>query len=208
MSGTYLVIDEGPSKALTIACHHGWWKMVRTDIQRFSQLQGVHISNSASLFDTLLGSIMGILKCDEEAAMVFMGKRLVREKRGTFFAEEVLQLDEAIDLFDYNDREAVKGDIKKAGKNLDSFNDFVVELSTKRSEMAAAKKQRQDQNRPKVPRVLSQEEAAIYCPPNGHIWINNQCRKFHGHLEKSEYKRVFASYPEDGVEHEAYAEPV
>ena len=53
--------------------------------------------------------------------------------------------------------------------------------------------------------MLSQEEAAIYCPPNGHLWISNQKRSFHGHLEKSEYKRVFAIYIEDGPEHEQKA---
>ena len=158
---------------------------MRTDIQRFSVLQGVQISNSASLFDTLLASIIGILKCDEATAMTFMGKRLVREKRSTFFSEEVLQLDDAIDLFDYNDREHVKGDTKKEANQLDYLADFVVELSSKRTEMATAKKQKMDQNKPVLPRVLTQEEAAIYCPPNGHIWISNHKRSFHGHLEKS-----------------------
>ena len=81
---------------------------------------------------------MGILKCDEEAAMAFMAKRLVRDKRGTFFSQEVFQLDEAIDLFDYNDREHVKGDMKKAANKLDALDDFVVELSTKRGELASA----------------------------------------------------------------------
>ena len=57
-----------------------------------------------------------------------------------------------------------------------------------------------DQNKPVLPRVLTQEEAAIYCPPNGHIWISSQKRTFHGHFEKSEYRRVFANYMEDGAE--------
>ena len=66
-------------------------------------------------------------------------------------------------------------------------------------------KQRVALNKPRLPRILSQEEAAIYCPENGHIWINNQKRSFHGHLEKSEYKRVYANYSEDNVEHESVA---
>ena len=69
-----MVIDEGPTKALTLACHHAWWQMNRTDIQRFSQLQGLHIPSSASVFDTVLASIMGILKCDQETAMGYTGK--------------------------------------------------------------------------------------------------------------------------------------
>ena len=53
--------------------------------------------------------------------------------------------------------------------------------------------------------MLTQEEAAIYCPPNGHIWISNPKRSFHGSLEKSEYKGVFANYMEDGAASERAA---
>ena len=74
--------------------------------------------------------------------MGYMEKRLVREQRSTFFSEEVLQLDDAIDLFDYHDREHVKGDIKTAANKLDSLEDFVVELSAKRSDISSAKKKR------------------------------------------------------------------
>ena len=63
------------------------------------------------------------------------------EKHSGAFTEELMQLDAAIDLFDRNDQEGVKQDMRQAQNKLDSLDEFVVELSEKRQEMEGRKKQ-------------------------------------------------------------------
>ena len=128
MWGLYLVIDDGPCKVQDVAARNAWWKMPRTEVQKFSELFGVVISPSASLFETLTASIQGILKTDDETTLKYVGKRLVGEKLTSAFTDQFLQLDIAIDLVDRNDREGLKNDIKHAQKHVENIDEFIVEL--------------------------------------------------------------------------------
>ena len=67
-------------------------------------------------------------------------------------------------------------------------------------------KKKTDESRPQLPRVLTQPEAAIFCPPHGHVWVSNYTREFWGHLEKpGGLKRVRGQYVEDTEEAESAA---
>ena len=196
------MIDDGPCKVQDVAARNAWWKMPRTEVQRFSELFGVVITPSASLFDTLIASIQGILKTDDETTLKYVGRRLVREKVSSAFTDQLLQLDIAIDLVDQNDKEAFKHDIKHAQKQVENLDEFIVELAQHRQSMEVKKKKKMDANMPRLPRVLTQPEAALFCPPEGHIWVSNHRREFWGHLEKSGYRRVWDVYHEDSEEAE------
>ena len=73
-------------------------------------------------------------------------------------------LDVAMDFFEPQDRDALKSDIKAAEAKEESIADFTVELASQRQAMEKKKTQKFASQRPKVPHIYTQAEAAVWAP--------------------------------------------
>ena len=136
------MVDDGPTGALKVAANNVWWNISRNSICDFAGLDGIGISDSASLFEAAFAATKGVLKCSDEQALTFMGKRLAQDKNAQAFAAELMELDCAIELFDHTDQEALHNDTKAAARNLDTIENFEIELQGRRQYMAKAKKKK------------------------------------------------------------------
>ena len=187
-----MVIDNGPLPPLKLACKQAFWRLSKTEIQRFCANGGFKIASSASLFDTLMSAVERILGLTGEKALEVVAQRQCTQKHSQAFAEELLQMDAAIEIFDQADRQSLNDDMKGAQSKLDNIEDFKVQLAEARSTVFAAKRQKALKDRPVLPRVMSQEEAAVFAPPSAHVWISNYRTEWWGHFLK--YKRVWVPY--------------
>ena len=98
-------------------------------------------------------------------------------------------MDAAIEIFDASDKQSLNDDMKGAQSKLDNIEDFKVQLAEQRSSVLAAKRQKVLNDRPKLPRAIIQDEAAVFAPPRAHVWISNYRTEWWGHF--LDYKRVY-----------------
>ena len=187
-----MVIDFGPSTPLRVAANNCFWDMSRTNVQKFAELGEVFINGASSLFETLFQAVKGLLNCTDEEAMPIMGKRLADQNVSQAFADEMRGLDVAMDLFEPQDRDALKSDIKVAEAKEESIADFKVELASQRQTMEKKKKQKLASQRPKVPHIYTQVEAAVWAPAGCSVWLGTTRPEWWGHCPG--YRRVWQPY--------------
>ena len=152
-----------------LAAKAAFWKMNRGEIQKFVALKGVHVDKSASLFGTIFQAVMGVLKCNEARALEITSKRMATEKNSEWCAEQLLHMDDAVQLVDYNDKEKYKQANKAAEESQESINEFCEEFKLMKMDLRArqdkGKKRKGDPTRTPIPHCMSQPEAKLYVPP-------------------------------------------
>ena len=125
LSGVHMVVATiAPQNPITLAAKKAFWDLPRSEIIRFSKLKKVDISSGASLFQTLMEAVMGILKVDEVRAMKIVARRLPHDKNQLHFSDYLLGMDSGIELIVYHDKQQVQDEQKSVCYKLDGIEMF------------------------------------------------------------------------------------
>ena len=130
-----VVTTIAPQNPITLAAKSAFWYLPRSEIIRFSKLKKVDISSGASLFQTLMEAVMGILKVDEVQAMKIVARPLPHDKIQQHFSDNLLRMDSGIELIDYHDQQQVQDEQKSVCYKLDGIDNFRFELAQKRQDI-------------------------------------------------------------------------
>ena len=199
------MLRDGPAHPLVLAAKAAFWQMSRGEIIRFAALKGVHVEGGSSLFTTVLQAVMGVLKCPQERALEITSTRMATEKNSEWCAEQLLNMDEAVELIDHNDKEVYKQANKSAEEKQESMKVFCEEFQLMKQEQisknAKGKRRKGDPSRSPIPHIMGQEEATLYVPPSVSIWQCNVRREWWGHGVP--YKRVVSCWSTAEGESEA-----
>lgn len=193
-----LRLTRGPMHVLEIACYNAWWLMSRTVVTRFAALKQAAVDSGASLFEALLSVTKQILHFDDEQALDLVCKRLPAEWNATHYSERLLELDQALEVIDINDREEVKATQKQAESKLDDIGVFSGEYKQKRQAVTEAKASSGAKRRRRVassssgpsvlPKTIPQSEAKRWIPEGASVWRSNTRNEWWGHYPP--FKRV------------------
>ena len=196
---------QGPFAPSTYVLPLRFWGIGRTDIGRLGALKGSKMQDGASLFSALMKVTIDILDCDEDTALMRVGRRVPQTQNEQHVADMLTSIDAAIEVIDQNDRQLFKDEQKKAVTSSENMSNFLLEFQTRRAEVDGKlpeKRKKVDTSKPHLPKTIVQAEAACVVPPGSHIWLSNASPQWHGHLEP--YKRVWAKW-EGGEAQEAEA---
>ena len=116
--------------------------MTRPDIIRFSALRGVVVEGGHTLFQTLMQAVQGVLNVDEHRALDICKVRISNDRNAEHFAEQLLNLDEAISLIDTHDKEVYKEETNRAEMAQESMDGFVEEFRLMRQGLTTQKRKK------------------------------------------------------------------
>lgn len=206
--------DEEPlAKA---ACRQGFWKLDATFLRSLGQLQGVPFAGKATILEMLVSLIKHNLQVDDFQALGFVKHRVANQDAGMQFLQEVAELDEAMEVVDRHDVQAIEAHRKTARKSVDEHKSFVAEFGDRVRKAAppqpkAKNKSRQragvgrgnaDAKPDRIPLdiAIPQAEAKLYIPDGSHIWVDKFGGSWQGHLAPfPQVGRSFARHTEDGA---------
>ena len=186
------MLRDVPQHALNLAAKNAFWKMGRQDVAKYAKLMNITVSPGTTLFGALMEAVEGILKCSHERAVAIVSQRMAASQRDELFAENFLQMDEAIELIDKNDREVVAQEQKKAEDAKEEAMLFRKEFELARQRVGQPKKRQKADNRPPLPHTTDQATARVWVPPTCHIWLSNVKPEWWGHCHP--YVRVRSKY--------------
>ena len=118
------MLGQGPLNPLALCAWNAFWQMSTIEILKFADLQGIAIPGSSSLFGVLLKTVAGILKVTEERAMDTIKLRICVDSNSQSFSDVLLSCDDAVELKDHNDKEAVGLEMKGAVHKQDELENF------------------------------------------------------------------------------------
>ena len=119
-----MLIQDKPTDAITLACKFGCWDMCRTDILRVAIIKGVDTPSEGSQFETIMAAIICALQCSESEALEYAAQRLVSTTNDQRYADHLLNMDAAIEVVDYQDRQGVVDSQKAAIHERESVQMF------------------------------------------------------------------------------------
>ena len=169
--------------------------MPRLNVLKFAGLKGIGIPNSSTLFEVLLKSVMGILNLTEERAMDVIKVRISVDSNSQAFSGVLLSCDDAVELIDHNDKEAVGLEMKNAAQQAESNEAFVEEFRLMRiaqKDAGPKSKKKKGSGLVHLPHEISQVEAKQFLPPDCTIWCGNTRPEWWGHCPP--YKRIVESW--------------
>ena len=203
-------IEHGPAPVLECMARKAFWRMSRTQVSKFATLHGTEVPGAASLVDALQLVVQAVLGMDAAAALQVVSQRLGADDLPATWADEVLSIDEAAQVLDRPDAEAL-GNEQKELRNMEEGRDhfrreyrkkkFDVRAMAESKMTAAAKKKAKAKSAPSpLPSGIAQKDVKVYCPPGAYIWRSNGRPQWNGHLPPR--RRVHGSWSAETGEDE------
>jgi hypothetical protein len=194
-----------------LACRRAFWNLNRTFVMEVGLNRGIEVERGVSIFDTLFTVIrQGLgLADNEDQVMEFISLRLHVNSLKESFAESLLEIDEAIDVFDRDDHQKVKNEQISTKVALAERGELAASFRGKRTVLRAAKSSAvasssgSGGSRSAAPAApdrtrwtsdVSQEDAKRLIPPGSSIWRGLYKRLWCGHCPPA--RRISA--PWDG----------
>jgi hypothetical protein len=200
----------GPMPLFKLACHSAFWGLSRTFVVQVADDAGIECEKGASLFDTLFHVIStGLAPMSDDQVLDVIAARLHVSGLRDAFADALLQIDEAIDVFDHDDHKKVREE-QEATKVLKAEKEEI--LSHYRAKRAAVRTRREAAApkargkakakaapaRLKWPSEVSQADAAKLIPEGSSIWRGLTKRVWCGHHPPA--RRISAPWDGPGGE--------
>lgn len=205
------VLDREPLPVLHTMAHKAFWNMPRSDIVRFAALGGVVINEAASLCDSVLQAVQGILNVSDDQALDIVSQRVGQNDLPETWASTILEVDEAAQVLERSDMDLVVAEQREVARCRNAEASFVQAYRQRRFDAAArattrpGKGGRRAQGKAKtapaaLPSSFDQRAVRQFCPPGAHIWKGVTKQNWNGHMENR--RRVSANW-HDGDEQQA-----
>ncbi|CAK0797975.1 unnamed protein product [Prorocentrum cordatum] len=180
-----------------LAATNCFWNISSSDLGSIASYLKIPIPEGASLFSKLHTMICSLLGITSEAAMKFLCVRWSCDENDLEFAQELMEVEAAIEVLDQHDHDTAKQQIHAAETSVKAHEEFTEEFEAKLLELARAKA---GGKKPKVgagktekiPTTLTQKEAKKYLPPGASIWRGFSRGEWMGHMPP--YRRVSAPW--------------
>ena len=122
------------------ACYKAWWRLPRTVVAQYAKETGVRLPPGSNLFQTLFAVVSETLKLGEDESMAICLQRCVGKGDADVLSEALLDMDEASDLRDKTDIDALKLLKKKAKREGDEAECYLQSYTAKLPQINEAKK--------------------------------------------------------------------
>ena len=183
---TRAIVTESPAPLLAIAAKRVFFSLGVADLQSLADSLHIVVAKSDNLYATLLTLVQSGLGCDAITAHEHIAQRLPGMFAHCDFDEEVLDIDEAADLFAQQDVKLVremKVQARAHQRSLDDFTEKFIKGKESAMKLAAPKGRGRGRGRgrgavaaapkikmPKDIGVLPQSDLKAICPPGSYIW--------------------------------------
>lgn len=178
-----------------LAASKAYWNVDPTELAPFADLWHIDLSDCENDFQILFAMVKGALKCTDRTTIDILSQRLAACDLNEAYMKTVMEVDEAIALFDNMDLQEVHAEQKKAATRLEHKDDFakaykerafIIRQACKEKVMLMEKKKYDTQ--------ISQAEAKTMIPPDTSIWRGLTRQEWCGHCPPR--KRIQASWAE------------
>jgi hypothetical protein len=184
-----------PIKFKELAARRAFFLMSWTDLSPFAELWNIDLSDCSSLFNVLFRMVKSILQCSDHEVMDILSLRLSADDINASFIDTVLEIDEALSLFEHTDLQEVKAQQQKASSGSTTRKAFGTEFKAKKLAVRLAAKEKI--SLPKKRRyetLISQGSAKELLPPDTSIWRGLTRQEWCGHCPPR--KRIQSSWAE------------
>jgi hypothetical protein len=184
------ICNGKPMPLVEVMADNAFFIMGIPDIVQWSSLRLIVIGKGISLVDALVTSLMGILKCTLAQAIDRIAIRLGTLDEGSYWCQELLGIDDAVDVVERSDAKLIAQEQDGAANQAASTAQFRKDFRKRAWDARALAepapkgkgrgKARLD-TREKFPVAVPQQEASRYKPPGCSIWRGWTREEWCGH---------------------------
>lgn len=207
-------VEGAVANIKVVASKAGWWSCSRTTLVAYSKQLGLVVPDAGTLFSVLLSLVQHCIPgmSDDEVLSV-VRKRLGFERGEISYADELFEIQEAVEFLDVGDRKLVAAEKASTRIKESSFNELKAAFTEKVKEVrerqqVAARAARPSGGRAarKAPQrkfnfSISHAEAKAHIPDGCSIWRGLTRRQWCGHCEPN--PRVSFNWDREGGERAA-----
>jgi hypothetical protein len=192
-----------------VMCNCAFWMLPRTFIVKLAAQYMIRCASAWSLLQCLFHVISEHMHLGPDAVMNIISKRLHLNDLGDAYAPTLLELDEALEVLDQDDRKKVVENQENVVKKMAERSNFARDFKAKRVDIrvAEAKAKAKAKAKPKAaPKafkfesVVELEEAKKLVPQGASVWHGYTRREWCGHHAVSGARRIQASWDMPGGE--------
>lgn len=212
----YHVSGGKPQPLIRVAASAAFWGMDKCSMDKLAKHLEINIPHGSSLLTTILSLAQGVLKDKSESEVLQICSARLAGVEPDAWAEELLQVDEAISCLDKHDEKDFKREQEQATTAKELSANLARELSARHVALRAKQAEAQGQkpagkrakkssasasssSRPTVlPQEIAQSEARLYAPPGAYIWADRRAGSWHAHLPP--FRRIGRSWSTHGGE--------
>ena len=196
---------------LEIAAKAAWFNLDAVFIKRACVHQQLDLHDCSSNFEVLMQATMAVLGIGEPEALDICYKRIASLMGQAAFANQLLQVGEAMQVMDRGDLDAFKREQEAVQTRAHELKSFAAEYTQAKSRLRSAdptagqaKVKAKTKAKPVVPLVLPRDLGSTphsdikhFVPAGGRLWKSSQCRPWLGQLPPNRItSRAWTKYGE------------
>ena len=163
----YLVQADTIALFRIIAAKAAFWDLSGSELQDLAFLWGIDLDTAESLAHILFIMIRAILELKDADAIEVVASRLALKDLHNTFISDLLQVDEAIAFYDFNDQQDVHTSQENAKKEIERRTDFAHAYGQLRATYGRTRAARADF---KYLCTIEHADMKKYLPPGATIW--------------------------------------
>jgi hypothetical protein len=180
--GIRLFRDSDIEPILRVCARQAWWAVPRHTLEDIATNQKVHAGSGCSLFSLVFALTKKVLGLDDASTCTILQSRMARMKDTGNWSDAIMEIDEAVQVLDENDRE----EVTKAQKRITDDHEHHAAFASEYKEKVKASKggDAPPKKRAKKPETfgytgpprlpaaseLSQADGKKYMPPGASLW--------------------------------------
>ena len=175
---------------------------MRSELDQFCPWWKISLAGCTSFIQVLFRMVQGVLKCSDGETMTIISQRLASMDLRASYLPSLLEIDEAISLFDKHDVQQILQAQQQGEVSLDEQKEFTDSYRKMREVVREKAKEKI-----KLQKVLNfpdgittQEEACPYIPPGCSIWRGLERSEWCGHCPpRRRVQFCWSEYSEKGA---------
>jgi hypothetical protein len=187
-----------------LAARKAFWQLSRTEITDLCKAHGIAVTPQDSMYKFLSGAVSGVLDCSDDTLLEVLSMRLTDSEVCNEFSSTIQEIDEAMEVLEYSDREVFKSEQVSAAEKVVARSKFESEYREQAKLFRLAKERKNTKKRKvergTLPTEISQKDAKKFIPAGCSIWRGCTRGSWQGHCKP--FARVYESWASSS-EHEA-----